>query len=233
MHEYGTTQEQLAQVIVKNHKNAKFNPMAQYQSELKLEVVLNAPRVAEPLGIFDCAPTSDGAAAVVLCSMEKAKALCEQPIKIIGSGQASDTMALHDRQSLTKIDSTEFAVKRAFKHAGKAIKDINVAEVHDAYSISEILAIEDLGIVEKGAGGKAVEDGLTALDGEFPINTSGGLKARGHPAGATGVAQVVEIVTQLRGAAGDRQVKDAKYGLTHNMGGTGGTAVVQIFEGGV
>ncbi|MCK5559378.1 MAG: thiolase domain-containing protein [Thermoplasmata archaeon] len=233
MYEYGTTQEQLAQVIVKNHKNAKFNPMAQYQSELKLEVVLNAPRVAEPLGVFDCAPTSDGAAAVVLCSMEKAKALCEQPIKIIGSGQASDTMALHDRQSLTKIDSTKFAVKRAFKHAGKSIKDINVAEVHDAYSISEILAIEDLGIVEKGAGGKAVEDGLTALDGEFPINTSGGLKARGHPAGATGVAQIVEIVIQLRGAAGERQVKAAKYGLTHNLGGTGGTAVVQIFEGGV
>jgi acetyl-CoA C-acetyltransferase len=142
-------------------------------------------------------------------------------------------MSVHDRKSITTIGSTVFAGKRALKHANKSIKDIDLAEVHDAYSISEILAIEDLGIVEKGAGGTAMEDGLTELDGEFPINTSGGLKARGHPAGATGVAQVVEIVTQLRGEAGERQVKDASVGLTHNLGGTGGTAVIHIFEGGV
>lgn len=231
MHEFGTTPEQLAKVVVKNHKMAKLNPMAQYQSELKLEVILNAPRVAEPLGVFDCAPASDGAAAVVLCSMEKAKSICELPIKIIGSGQASDTMALHDRKRLTRIDSTIYAAKRGFEQANKTIKDINVAEMHDAYSISEIIAMEDLGLVEKGAGGKAVEEGLTDLNGELPTNTSGGLKARGHPPGATGVAQIVEIVTQLRGKAEERQVKDARLGLTHNMGGTGGTAIVHIFEG--
>jgi len=231
MHEFGTTAEQLAKVVVKNHKMAIYNPMAQYQSELKLEVILNAPRVAEPLGVFDCAPASDGAAAVVLCSMEKAKSICELPIKIIGSGQASDTMALHDRKSLTQIDSTIYAARRAFKQANKTIKDINVAEMHDAYSISEIIAMEDLGLVEKGAGGKAVEDGLTDLNGELPTNTSGGLKARGHPPGATGVAQIVEIVSQLRGKVEGRQVKDARFGLTHNLGGTGGTAIVHIFEG--
>jgi acetyl-CoA C-acetyltransferase len=233
MHEYGTTQEQLARVVVKNHKNGKLNPMAQYQSELKLEVILNAPRVAEPLGVFDCAPASDGAAAVVICPMEKAKKICDQPIKIMGSGQASDTMALHDRKDITRIDSTVFAAKRAFQLANKTIKDIDVAELHDSYSISEILAIEDLGIVEKGQGGKFIEEGLTDLKGEFPTNTSGGLKARGHPPGATGVAQIVEIVTQLRGEAGERQVKDANFGLTHNLGGTGGTAVVHVFEGGI
>jgi acetyl-CoA C-acetyltransferase len=231
MYEYGTTREQMAQVIVKNHKNASINPNAQYRSELKPEVVLNAPPVAEPLGIFDCAPASDGAAAVVLCSMEKAKQYCESPVKIIGSGQASDTMSVHSRRSLTAIDSTTQAANRAFKHAGKNINDMDIFEVHDAYSISEILAIEDLGIVEKGKGGPATEEGLTALAGKYPVNTSGGLKARGHPPGATGVAQVVEIVTQLRGTAGERQVKDAKFGLTHNIGGTGGTAVVHIFEG--
>ena len=232
MHEFGTTQEHLAQVVVKNHKNGKLNDNAQFRSEIPLEVVLNAPRVAEPLGVFDCSPASDGAAAVVLCSMEKAKELSDHPVKIIGSGQASDFMSLHDRRSLTQIDSTVCAAKRAFEQAGITIKNIDVAEVHDSYSISEIVAIEDLGIVEKGAGGRAVEDGLTMLEGELPVNTSGGLKARGHPPGATGVAQVVEIVTQLRGDAGDRQVKDANIGLTHNLGGTGGTAVVHVFKGG-
>jgi acetyl-CoA C-acetyltransferase len=233
MFEFGTTSEQLAKVVVKNHKNAKFNPKAQYQSELKLEVVLRAPPVAEPLGVFDCAPASDGAAAVVLCSMDKAKKICERPIRIIGSGQATDTMSMHDRRSLTTIESTVYAAKRAYEQANKTIKDVDLAEVHDSYSISELVAIEDLGLVEKGSGGKAVDDGMTNLDGELPVNTSGGLKARGHPPGATGVAQVVEIVTQLRGEAGERQVKDANIGLSHNLGGTGGTAVVHIFEGGV
>lgn len=231
MFEFGTTKEQLANVIIKNHKNAKLNPDAQYRSELKLEVILNAPWVAEPLGIFDCAPASDGAAAVILCSYEKAKNICEQPIKIIGTGQASDSLSLHDRNSLTTIESTEFAVKRALKQANLTIKDIDIAEVHDSYSISEIMAIEDLGFVKKGKGGSAVENGLFNIDGKLPINTSGGLKARGHPPGATGVAQVVEIVTQLRGQAGERQVKNTKFGLTHNLGGTGGTAVVHVFEG--
>ena len=231
MYEFGTTREQLAKVIVKNHKNALLNPYAQYRSELGLDVVLNAPRVAEPLGVFDCAPASDGAAAAILCSMDKAKEICERPIKIIGSGQSSESLSLHDRTKITTIESTRFAVKRALKQANKEISDINVAEVHDAYSISELITIEDLGIVEKGKGGQAIDDGLTYLTGEFPVNTSGGLKARGHPPGATGIAQIVEIVTQLRGEAGKRQVKDVRFGLAHNLGGTGGTAVVHIFEG--
>ena len=232
MHDYGTTKEQLARVVVKNHKNASHNPKAQYQSELKLETVLNAPPVTEPLGVFDCAPASDGAAAVVLCSIDKAKDFCEQPIRIIGSGQASDTMSLHDRESITRIDSTIYAAKRAFKQANITINDIDLAEVHDSYSISEIIAIEDLGIVTKGKAGQALDDGLTDLTGDLPVNTSGGLKARGHPPGATGIAQIVEIVTQLRNDAGGRQVKDAKIGLTHNLGGTGGTALVHILKGG-
>ncbi len=231
MYEYGTTREQMAKVIVKNHKNAKYNPKAQFTSEVKSEVVLNAPPVAEPLGVFDCAPASDGAAAVVLCSIDKAKKYCEKPVKILGSGQASDFMSLHDRRSLTTIDSTVYAVKRAIQQANVSINDIEVAEVHDAFSISEIIAIEDLGFVKKGDGGKALDEGLTELTGEIPVNTSGGLKARGHPPGATGLAQIVEIVTQLRGEAGERQVKNAKIGLAHNIGGTGGTTIVHIFQG--
>ncbi len=231
MYEFGTTREQLAKVVVKNHRNGKLNPKAQFQSEIKEDVVLKAPWIAEPLGVFDCPPASDGAAVVVLCSMDKAKGLCDKPIKIVGSGQASDFMSLHDRRSITTIDSTVFAAKRAFKQANLSIKNIEVAEVHDAYSISEILAIEDLGIVKKGGGGLAIEKGLTDLNGELPVNTSGGLKARGHPPGATGVAQIIEIVNQLRGDLGERQVKDARFGLTHNLGGTGGSAVVHIFEG--
>lgn len=232
MYEFGTTAEQLAKVVVKNHQNAKFNPDAQYRSELRLEIILNAPRVAEPLGVFDCAPASDGAAAVVLCSLDKAKKFSENPVKVIGSGQASDSMSLHDRRSLVTLDSTVYAVKSALKNSKKSIKDIDIAEIHDSYSISEIIALEDLGFVKKGEGGKAVEDGLTSINGEIPINMSGGLKARGHPPGATGIAQVVEIVTQLRGTAGERQIKDVNIGLTHNLGGTGATAVIHIFQGG-
>ncbi|UCH89827.1 MAG: thiolase domain-containing protein [Thermoplasmata archaeon] len=230
MVEFGTTVEQLAAVAVKNHKHGSLNPKAQFQGEINMDVALKAPFVAEPLRMFDCAPVSDGAAAVVLCALERAKDYTNQPIKISGTGQATDTFALHDRKSLTTMAATKAAAARAFKMAGKKPGDIDVIEVHDSYTIAEIMAIEDLGIVDKGKGGPAVEEGLTALEGEFPVNTSGGLKARGHPHGATGVAQVVEIVAQLKGIADKRQVKDAKVGLTHNIGGTGGTAVVHILE---
>ena len=230
MHKYGTTREQLAMVAVKNHHNGSMNPKAQFQSAIKLENVLDAPMVASPLGVFDCAPSSDGAAAVVLCPLARAHEFTSTPIKIIGTGQATDSIALHDREDITTIGATLAAVERAFKHSNKTPSDIDVAEVHDSFTISEVLAIEDLGFVKKGEGGKAVKDGTTTLEGEIPINPSGGLKARGHPHGATGVAQAVEIVTQLRGKADKRQVPDAKVGLTHNIGGTGGTAVVHIFE---
>jgi len=232
MYEYGTTREQMAAVAVKNHKNGALNPEAQFQKEITIDTVLQAPWVAEPLGLFDCAPLSDGAAAVVLCEMQKARKFTDTPIRIAGSGQASDFLALHDRRDLTMMDATVVAGKRAFQEARLEPKDIQVAEVHDNFTISEILAIEDLRFVEKGKGGPATADGLTALNGKISVNTSGGLKARGQPVGATGVAQAVEIVRQLRGQGGKRQVVGARRGLTHTLGGTGATAVVHIFERG-
>jgi acetyl-CoA C-acetyltransferase len=233
MHEYGTTKEQLAHVAVKNHKNAVMNPNAQYRRAMALEVVLKAPMVAEPLGLFDCAPLSDGAAALVLCPMEKAKEYSEGPVRIASAGQAGDFMALHDRRDICTMDATVVAAKKAFKYAGLEPRDIDLAEVHDNYTISEILAVEDIGFFKKGEGGAATEEGKTALNSEISVNPSGGLKARGQPVGATGVAQAVEVVRHLRGEAGERQVKNAKYGLTHNVGGTGASVVVHIFEGGI
>ena len=232
MYEYGTTREQLAAVAVKNHKNGSMNPVAQFQKEISLDTVLQSPLVAEPLGLFDCAPLSDGAAAVVLCEMQRARKFTDTPIRIAGSGQASDFLALHDRRDLTTIDATVVAGKRAFHEAKMQPKDVQVAEVHDNFTISEILAIEDLRFIEKGKGGPATAEGLTALNGKISVNTSGGLKARGQPVGATGVAQAVEIVRQLRGEGGKRQVVGARRGLTHTLGGTGATAVVHIFERG-
>ena len=232
MHEYGTTREHMASVAVKNHKNGALNPEAQFQKEITMDTVLNSPWVAEPLGLFDCAPLSDGAAALVLCSMEKARKFTDAPIRIAGSGQASDFLAVHDRRDLTTMDATVVAGKRAFAEAKCEPKDVQVAEVHDNFTITEILAIEDLRFVEKGKGGPATMDGWTALNGKISVNPSGGLKARGQPVGATGVAQAVEIVRQLRGQAGKRQVVGATRGLTHTLGGTGATAVVHLFERG-
>jgi acetyl-CoA C-acetyltransferase len=230
MYEYGTTKEQLAQVAVKNHANGAFNPYAQYQSPISLESVMKATMVAYPLGLMDCSPVSDGAASLVLCAAEKAKKYTDRPVKIIGSGQASDTLALHGRRDICTLDATVYAAKMAYKHANLTPKDIDFAEVHDCFTIAEICAIEDLGFVKKGDGGKAIDNKITTLDGSLPINTSGGLKAKGHPVGATGVAQIVELTMQLRGEAGKRQVKDAKIGLAHNVGGSGATCVIHIME---
>lgn len=230
MHEFGTTREQLADVAVKNHKHGSLNPKAQFQREITRETVLGSPLVSSPLRVFDCAPSSDGAAAVVLCPLDMAKKFTEIPVEIIGSGQASDTLSLHDRKDICTMEATKVAAKRAFAMASLTTKDVDVAEIHDNFTISEILAIEDLGFFKKGEGGKATEAGLTGLEGEIAVNTSGGLKARGDPIGATGLAQTVEIVTQLRGKADKRQVKDATVGLAHNVGGTGATVVVHLFR---
>lgn len=230
MQKYGTTREQLSMVAVKNHFNATKNPKAHFKNEITIEQVQKSSIVAEPLRVLDCAPISDGASAVILCPMEMAKSYNKEPIKIIGSGQSSDTLALHNRRDICTLDAVVSASKVAYKQSGKSPKEINLAEVHDCFTIGEILAIEDLGFCEKGEGGKFTEEGKTSLNGEIPINTSGGLKARGHPLGATGIAQVYEIVQQLRNKAGERQVKNARIGLTHNVGGTGGTAVIHIFE---
>lgn len=231
MHAYGTTREQLAQVAVKNHRHGSMNPLAQFRQKITVEDVLNSPLVADPLRVLDCSPITDGAAAVVLCPVELAKRISRHPIvRIIGSGHATDTIAFHSRSDLTALESTMRAAAAAYKMAGIGPGHIHVAEVHDCFTIAEICVIEALGFVERGQGGKAAESGLTALGGKIPVNTSGGLKAKGHPVGATGVAQVYEIVKQLRGDAGERQVPNARVGLTQNMGGTGGSSVVHILE---
>jgi acetyl-CoA C-acetyltransferase len=230
MHEFGTTKEQLAQVAVKNHSNGKYNPNAQYQMDITIDKVMNASPVAYPLGLLDCSPVTDGAAAVVLCAVEKAKEFCNKPVKIIGSGQGSDTLSLQGRNSITTLEATVHASQMAYKFANKKPEDIDLAEVHDCFTIAEICAIEDLGFVKKGEGGKAVENKISTIDGSIPINTSGGLKSKGHPVGATGVAQIVEITQQLRGESKERQVKDAKVGLAHNVGGSGATCVIHILE---
>lgn len=230
MHDYGTTREQLAQVAVKNHANGALNPYAQFRKAITLESVTKAPMVAYPLGMLDCSPLSDGAAAVVLCAAEKAKKYTQKPVKITGSGQASDMFPLHGRKDICTFEATVHAAKKAYNQAKIEPKDIDVAEIHDCFTIAEILAIEDLGFVKKGEGGKAIDKKITTLDGQIPVNTSGGLKAKGHPIGATGVAQIAEIVMQLRGDAGERQVKDAKIGLAHNVGASGASCAVHIME---
>lgn len=230
MYEYGTTREQLAMVAVKNHENGLLNPNAQFHRRITIEEVINSSKVADPLTLLDCSPISDGAAALILAPLDKAKKYTDKIVKISGSGQASDTLALHGRYDICTLEATVKAARQAYKQAGIEPKDVDVAEVHDCFTIAEILAIEDLGFVKKGEGGKAVEEGRTRIDGEIPINPSGGLKAKGHPVGATGIAQAAEIVLQLRGEAEKRQVKDAEIGLTHNIGGSGASCVVHIME---
>ncbi|KZX11713.1 thiolase domain-containing protein [Methanobrevibacter curvatus] len=230
MYEYGTTREQLAMVSVINHENASKNPNAQYPFKISVDQVLNSTKVADPLRLLDCSPITDGAAAIALVPAEDAKKYTDTPIYVKASTQASGTIALHDRKDITTIESTKTAAKKAFDMAKLSHKDIDALEVHDCFSINGILAIEDLGFVKKGEGGKAVEDGITRIDGDIPVNPSGGLKARGHPLGATGIAQAAEIVWQLRGDAGKRQIDGAEIGMTQNIGGTGGTAAIHILS---
>ncbi|KRT66400.1 MAG: acetyl-CoA acetyltransferase, acetyl-CoA C-acetyltransferase [Candidatus Dadabacteria bacterium CSP1-2] len=229
MHQYGTTREHLAAVTVKNHTNALKNPDAQMQKLVSMEQILNDNRVvADPLRLYDCSLITDGASAVILADKGTARNLSRKPVDIIGFAQANDSFALYQKDDLTRFDATVEAANMAFQMAGVKREDVDVAEVHDCFTIAEIIAIEDLGFVPKGEGGPATLDGLTSLNGKFAVNPSGGLKAKGHPVGATGVGQIVEIVEQLRGEAGDRQVKDAEIGLTHNLGGSGATCVVHI-----
>jgi acetyl-CoA C-acetyltransferase len=231
MHRYGTTREQLAMVAVKNHANGMLNPNAQFRMEISVDKVINSTKVAEPLNILDCSPITDGAAAAILCPLDMAKKICRKPIvKVTGSGHATDTIALADRNDLTSLQGTVKAGERAYEMAGLTPEDIDFAEVHDCFTIAEICITEGLGFVEKGQGGKAVESGRTARDGKIPVNVSGGLKSKGHPVGATGVAQIYEVVKQLRGEAGDRQLDNPRIGLTQNMGGSGGSTVVHILE---
>ncbi|HRR66325.1 MAG TPA: thiolase domain-containing protein, partial [Methanomassiliicoccales archaeon] len=228
MHEHGATREEIASVAVKNHKHGALNPKAQFQKEIKLETVLGSAPVAEPLRMFDCAPLSDGGAAVVMCAMEKARRYTDSPVRMIASSQSSDTLALHHRRTITSFEATKVTMRKLVKRSGVDISKINLAEVHDNYTISELLALEDIGFFPPGEAGKATMDGQTEIGGRVAVNPSGGLKARGDPIGATGVAQIVELVTQLRGEAGKRQVADARYGLAQSVGGTGSTVVMHL-----
>ncbi len=230
MFEYGTTEEMMAAVAVKNHEHGSRNPYAQFQNKITIDTVMKSKVVADPLKVFDCSPITDGAAVVVLAPLDVARKYNEQPIEIAASAQASDTMALHSREKLTEVKATKIAAQKAYEMANVTPKDIDVAEVHDCFTIAEIIATEDLGFFKKGEGGKAALDGKTYLNGEIPINTSGGLKAAGHPVGATGIKQAVELTWQLRGKAEGRQVDGAEVALAHNVGGSGATAVVHIFK---
>ncbi|HUB92338.1 MAG TPA: thiolase domain-containing protein [Candidatus Saccharimonadales bacterium] len=230
MHEYGTTEEQMAAVAVKNHKNAVKNKYAQFKKEITIEDVMKSKPVADPLKVFDCSPISDGAAAIILAPLEMARKYNDTPIKIIASTQATDTLSLAERETLTALKATRIAGEKAYAQAKLKPKDIDVIEVHDCFTIAEILSMEDLGFYKKGKAAKAIADGETALNSSLSVNTSGGLKGCGHPVGATGVKQAVEVAMQLRGEAGDRQVNGAEIGMTHNVGGSGATAVVHIMK---
>lgn len=230
MREFGTTEEQMALCSVKNHANAVHNPYAQYRNAISVEDVMDSGPIASPLKLLDCSPITDGAAVVILAASEVAKKFHDAPVEIIASAQASDTLALANRRTLTGIDATTVAAKAAFAQARLQPKDVQVAEVHDCFSIAEIMALEDMGFCKKGEGGKFTQDGNTQLNSNVSVNTSGGLKACGHPVGATGVKQAVEIAWQLRGQAGKRQVSKAEIGLAHNVGGSGATALVHLFK---
>lgn len=232
MHEYGTTEEMFGAASVKNHANGVHNPYAQFQRAITLEDVMDSGYVAAPLKLLDCSPITDGAAVVILTSADVAKKYTDTPVQIIGSAQASDSLALANRSTLTGIRATTVAAQQAFKQAGLSTKDIDLAEVHDCFSIAELMALEDLGFYPKGKAGPATLEGDTALNAKLSVNPSGGLKACGHPVGATGVKQVVEAFWQLRGEAGKRQVSGAEVALTHNVGGSGATAVVHVFKRG-
>jgi len=229
-YEYGTTEEHLAKIAVNNHKNAINNPVAQFQKEITIEDVLNSRIIASPLKLLDCSPISDGAAAVLLCDKEIAKQYTDSPVNLIGIGHDTDSISLFEREKLTTMSSVVRASKKAFKMCNLSPTDINVAEVHDCFTIAELIEIEDLGFCNKGKGKEMIDDGAIEINGTIPINPSGGLKAKGHPIGATGISQVVEIVKQLRCEADKRQVDNANVGLCCNVGGSGASAIVSIFS---
>ena len=230
MHDYGTTERQLASVAVKNHYHGSMNPKAQIQKEITLEAAMGSRVIAWPLKLYDCSLITDGASCLVLTKPELAKKFTDMPVHIIGSGQASDTIGLYERESFTSLASAKVAAKKAYEMAEVRPEDVDCAEVHDCFTIAEIIAYEDLGFCKPSEGGKIVESGETRLGGRIPVNTSGGLKAKGHPVGATGTGQAYEMYLQLTGQADRRQVKDAKVGLTHNVGGSGATATVHIYR---
>ncbi len=228
MHQYGTKREHLAAVAVKNHSNALKNENAHLRKAITLDQALMGKPVAEPLTIYDCSILSDGAASVVITAADMVRRFSGKPVRVLGIAQTSDHVALDRKPDITSFMAVQQAGAKAYEMAGLTPEDIQLAELDDCFTIAEIMATEDLGFVKKGRGGVFAGDGLTALDGPMPVNPSGGLKAKGHPAGATGVAQICEIVQQIRGDAGERQVARHDIGLAQNLGGSGATAVVTI-----
>jgi len=227
--EFKASEEDLALVAVKNHDNGLLNPKAHLRKKITVDDVLQSPVVASPLKLYDCCPFSDGASAVIICNEKFAKDHSKNYIEVIGSGRGGSPAALQGRERITTIPSTKIAAQAAYKMAGITPKDIDFAEVHDCFTIAELVDIEDLGFFEKGRAVEAVRQGRTRLNGDIPINPSGGLKSKGHPIGATGIGQIVEVFDQLTGKAAERTVKDAKIGLTHNFGATGASCAVHIF----
>ncbi len=232
MNEYGTTEKDLALVAVKNHFHGSLNPKAHMQKEITLETALSSRTVAWPLKLYDCSLITDGASCLILTKPELAKKYTETPVQIVGSGQASDTIGLYERETFTSLCAAKLAAKQAYEMADISPNDVDVAEVHDCFTIAELIAYEDLGFCKPGESPKLVEKNETRLGGRIPVNTSGGLKAKGHPVGATGTGQAYEMYLQLTGQDDKRQVKDAKVGLTHNVGGSGATATVHIYRRG-
>jgi len=230
MHEFGTSRMQLSSVSVKSHKYGAMNPYAHLQKEVSLEEAMKSVPVCQPLNLYDCCLISDGAAAVILASEEKAKKITDTPVWLTGLGAGSDTMMISERPSIVGLAATTTAAEQAYKMAGVTPNDIKVACTHDCFSIAEIMSYEDLGFCKKGEGGKFIEEGQSYIGGKTPVNVDGGLKAKGHPLGATGVSMTVEITRQLRGEAGKRQVPNAEIGLTHNVGETGQYCMVHIYK---
>ncbi len=231
-HEYGNVRNEMAMCAVQNHENALLNPDAQLHKRITIDLVKNAMSIASPLTIYDCSLVSDGAAFVVLAATDLAKSFSRKRIvEVVGCGQAGDTLTIASKRSLTTFDATVNAASQAYVMAGITPSQIDLAEVHDCFTITQIINTEDLGFFAKGKGAFALAEGKTAANGQIPINVSGGLKAKGHPIGATGLSQIYEVVTQLRGEGGMRQLKQADIGLTHNIGGTAATCVVSIFRG--
>ena len=230
-HEFDSSHDDLVHVSVKNHLHGSLNAYAHIQKEVSFDKARDGQLVADPLTLYDCCPTSDGATCVILAADHIASKLTDTPIWVRGSGAASDHLALHDRPSITQLLATQKASRRAYDLAGISAGEIDLAEVHDCFTIAEVLAVEDLGFASRGEGGRFAREGRGKLNqGEITINASGGLKAKGHPLGATGCGQVVEVFKQLRGEVeSTRQVQDANFGLTHNVGGSGATCAVHIF----
>lgn len=230
MHSYGTTEEQMSLVAVKNHHHGALNPKAHMQKEVSLEKAISSRVVAWPLKLYDCSLITDGASCLILTKPDLAKKFTDEPVHIIGSGQASDTIGLYERKDLTSLRAARIAAREAYRMASINPTDVDVAEVHDCFTIAEILAYEDLGFCKAGEGGPFIEEGQSQIGGKVAVCTSGGLKAKGHPVGATGAAQAYEIYLQLTGQAEKRQVEGAEIGLTHNVGGLGATGVVNIYR---